>query len=169
MYRSQAILGERGWFNFPGSRVSLIYRLLWRSNARGNRLPGAVLPLLMKMHSRTCRSFPPFLFHAISAPRIRSQLFYVSRSPLFLSRSSLFNVARFAKNAALTQHTADAVGAPLYRCLFLIVQLLSYCGVHTFPAEYTGYRHIYIFISPVGTTLRIEIPRSCFPPQSTCD
>lgn len=170
MYRSQAILEERGWFNFPGNRVSLIYIVYYgdRMYARGNRLPGAASPLLMKMHSRTSLfpSPPPFfsssLFPRRVSVRIRSQVSYISRSPLFLNRSSLFNVARLAKNAAFAQHTADAVGAPLYRRLFLIVQLLSYRGADTLPTENTGYRHIYVFIGSVGATLQTEIPRSCF-------
>lgn len=173
IYRSQAILEERGWFNFPGNRVSLIsfitaiecthaetgcqvqHRLYWWRCILGRRSFFLSPPP------------PMFLFLVISATRIRSQVLYVSRSPLFLSRSSLFNVARLAKNAALTQHTADAVGALLYRRLFLIAQLLSHPGVHTFPTENTGYRHIHIFIGPVGATLRTEIPRSCFFHQST--
>lgn len=127
----------------------------------------------MKMHSRTSLLLPPppppplpLLFHAISATRIRSHPFaefFTFLALLFSSgRSSLFNVARLARNAALTQHTADAVGAPLYRRLFPIAQLLSHPGVHTVPTENTGYRHIHIFIGPVGATLRTEIPRSCF-------
>lgn len=88
MYRSHAILG--------GEAAGLIFQEVEfhsyivyygdRMYARGNRLPGAALPLLMKMHSRTSLLSPsPLLpLHAISAPRIRSQVLYVSRSPLFL-------------------------------------------------------------------------------------
>lgn len=85
MYRSQAILEERGWFNFPGNRVSLICIVYYgdRMYARGNRLPGAASPLLMKMHSRTSLlPSPPF-----SLPRyfrVAYPFASVRRSPTFL-------------------------------------------------------------------------------------
>ena len=57
-----------------------------------NRLPGAVLPLLMKMHSKTSfllsTPFPLSRYFRATYPfasvRIRSQVLHVSRSPLFL-------------------------------------------------------------------------------------
>lgn len=128
MYRSQAILGERGWFNFPGSRVSLIYRLLWRSNARGNRLPGAILPLLMKMHSRMRYSFSPSPFPLLRYFRAAYPFTSVHRSFLALLFSSAGRYSSMSLDSRRMPHSRNTLRMlSAHRCTAVFSWSFSFC------------------------------------------